>query len=118
LIHDGLDVAVAADAPPGVLQDGTRRALKPGIEQQQPLLEAPARLGGADDRVDLDALVGVEANVLKAAVGREVLVLLADRLAENLDLYGARALRQFLSRYMPADERVECVQDSDGYRRG
>jgi hypothetical protein len=59
-------------------------------------------------------VVGVELDVLDAPVGGYVLVLLAYGLAELLDLYLARLLRELLRGGPMALECVECVQEADG----
>ena len=60
-----------------------------------------------------DALVRVELDELQSAVGGDVLVLLADRLAADLDLDAAGLRRQPLGAHEPAGEGVERVEQAD-----
>ena len=74
-------------------QDRIGRAGDARVEQQQPALKFRLGFRLADDRIDEHAAVGVEADALEAAIGGDVLVLLADRLAADVDLDAAGLLR-------------------------
>ena len=65
-----------------------------GVDQERPPLQLVEGLGPAGDRLDVDRVVGVEPDVVQAAEGRRVLVLAADRLAEDVDLDPAGLLGQ------------------------
>ena len=65
------------------------------------------------DALDVHAAVAAEAEAAQPAVGGDVLVLLADRLAEALDLDLARLARELLGGHLLAAVDVEGVQESD-----
>ena len=88
-----------------------------GVEEQQPAGEPPAQGAAADDRVHPDGAVGQEPDVLEAAERRDVLVLLADRLAQDLDFDFAGLARELGRRPPLGLHGVERVQDADGQRR-
>ena len=77
-----------------VLEDAAGGAAVAGEEQEQVVLEVVERLGVELERVGLDVAVGQELEAGQPAVGGDVLVLLADRLLEQVDLDVARLLGQ------------------------
>ncbi len=77
-----------------VAQHLRRGACFAGVEQQQVIAQAAEHIWIELERLDLDASVGVERVRADAAVSRHVGVLLADRLAEHVDLDLARRLGQ------------------------
>jgi hypothetical protein len=62
----------------------------------QPRVELAQLLRAERDALHVDRLVAPEPEAAQAAVGGDVLVLLADRLAEDVDLDPARLLRELL----------------------
>ena len=70
------------------------RARLAGVEQQQLVAQPPQDARVELERLDLDAAVGVERVGADAAVRGHVGVLLADRLAQHVDLDLARRLGQ------------------------
>ena len=76
------------------LQDRARGAAVAGEEQQQVVLQVVERLGVHLQRHGVDVAVGQELEAGQPPVGGDVLVLLADRLAEQVDLDVARLLGQ------------------------
>ena len=66
----------------------------------------------------MHGVTGAEAEVADAAVGRDVLVLLADGLAAPVDLDGARPLGEFLGRQLASLVGEQGLQQSNGDRGG
>jgi hypothetical protein len=79
------------------------------IKKDQRFRKVPARRGLADDRLDKNRVIAVEADVVQSAVGRGVLVLLADRLSQGLDLDLARLARQAFRPAEAVGVRVQGV---------
>ena len=96
--HHALDATATCAGRAGVrlllAQDGVCRAGRAHVQQQQALLQLGFEKRRADDRIDENALVAVELHILEAAVGADVLVLFADRLAAARDFDLARLARQ------------------------
>ena len=61
-----------------------------GVEHQQPLLQSLPGLWSAYDWVNEHAFIGIKADELKATIGSDVLILLADGLAASFDLDDTR----------------------------
>ena len=96
------------------LRGGPRR---PGVEHHQVGLQLGERCRPADHRIDEYGLVRIEDDVLQPPVRSGVLILLADRLAHDVDLDPAGLARQSLRRGVAAGERVERVQQTHGEAR-
>ena len=91
-------------------EDAAGAAREAGEEQQQVVLEVEQRVHRQLQRLGVDAVVRVEREAGHAAVRGDVLVLLADRLAQPFDLDLARQLRQLVRMQQPPPVRVERLQ--------
>jgi hypothetical protein len=98
------------------LQDAIGVALLLGVNQHHATAQFLHRLGTDRHRFDVDAVVGIEADVVQAAKGRRVLVLLANRLSEHIDLDAAGLLGEVLRADDLALVRIERLQHAHGQR--
>ena len=102
---------------PRLAEDAARVAVNARVEEQQPVHEPLSQVGGADERMHAHRAIGEEPDILQSPVGRDVLVLPADRLAEDFGLDLASLAREFGRRSPGALHRVERVQHADRQRR-
>jgi hypothetical protein len=114
--HRAQDRHALAGARALALEDVVGAALVLGVEEEHPPRELLHGLGGRGHRLDVDRAVGIEADVVHAAERRGILVLLADRLAEQVDLDAARLLGDVLGADDVALVGVEREQHADGER--
>src|SRR5208282_3737961 len=82
-----------------ILEDRSGAARIAGEEEQQIVLEIETRLVGDLERLGIDPAGRIDAEAGDAAIGGDVLVLLADRLAQQVDLDMAGLLRELLRRH-------------------
>ena len=90
------------------------RAREAGEEEQQVVFEVEQRVDRDLQRLGLDRAVRVEREAGQAAVRGDVLVLLADRLAQPIDLDLAGLLGELARMQQPAPVRVERLQQRGG----
>ena len=90
----------------------------PGEEQEQVVLEVVERLGGDLQRPGFHLFVRKKTEAGDAAEGGDILVLLADRLLEDLDLDAAGLLGQLLRMDQILLQRVERLQQRRGETPG
>ena len=69
-----------------VLQDGAGAAIEPGEKKRQVVLKVEHRLAAQLQRSDIHLIVAVELEAGDASVGRDVLILLAHRRSQPVDL--------------------------------
>ena len=121
LVAELLDAVHALDGRVLVLDDRLglllehrrRRALDAGVVDDEVRLELVDDLVAQREALDLDGAVGLERQRADAAERRDVLVLLADRLLEEIDLELAGLARELLGRDELALERVQAVEQGD-----
>ena len=101
-----------------LLQDRARFALLVGIDEQNPRFELRLRGGLQGHRFDVDRIIGIEADVVHAAKGRGVLILLADRTPQNVELDLAGFQGELIAAGDTAHVGVEHVQQADRERAG
>ncbi len=97
-----------------LLEHGRSGALDARVVDDEVGLELVDHLVLQREALDLDGAIGPERQRADAAVGRDVLVLLADRLLEELDLELAGLARELLGGHELALERVQAVEQGDG----
>jgi hypothetical protein len=85
-------------------------------EQEQVLLEVAQRVVGNPEGGGVDRAVGGDFEAGQATECRDVLVLLADGLAQHVDLDVARLLGQLGGRHVLAPVRVQGPEQADGER--
>jgi hypothetical protein len=78
------------------LQDPVGVTRLAGVKQQGALLQLGQGFGPTGERLDVNGVVTVEADVIDSAESRRVLVLAADRLLEQVNLDPAGLLGQEL----------------------
>ena len=101
-------------ALPLVVEELVGGSRAPGEEHDEPLLELVHGRGGQLERRDVDAAVGVEPEARDSAERRDVLVLLADRPSEDVDLDAACLLGELGGADVLALPRVQGTQEAHG----
>ena len=96
-------------------EDVTGPALQTCIEQKHPILELLRQRMGRGKRLDLDMALSVNLHGANTAKGRDVLVLLAHGLAQDLRLDPKGFLSELLGREVLPLEGVQRVQE--GHRK-
>ena len=81
-------------------------------------LQVPAYGGGQLQLFGHHLIAGPEADVPDAAVGGDVLILLADGLPAAVDLDRAGTIGQFFRRHLPPAVREQGMQQADRHRGG
>jgi len=97
-----------------ILQDVARAAREPGEEQQQVILELVERGLVDRERLGADLAGAIELEARDPAVGGDVLVLLADRPAEPVDLDLAGEPREIARQQQAALEAVQRLEQRRG----
>jgi hypothetical protein len=97
-----------------VRQDESGAAREPGEEEQEVVFEVEQRLHRQRQRPRLDGVVGREREAGHAAVGRDVLILLADRLLQPVDLDLAGEVREIRRVEQAPPVRVQGLQQRGG----
>ena len=96
------------------LEHRGRRALDARVVDDEVRLEVVDDLVAHGQPLDVDRAVGVERHRADAAVGGDVLVLLADGLLQDVDLELARLAGELLGGHELALEGVQAVEQRDG----
>src|SRR5205085_8543261 len=91
-----------------------RRAREAGEEEEEVVLEVEERVHADRQRPRLDRAVGMKVEAGDAAVRRDVLVLLPDRLAQPIDLDLASEPRHFARMKQPLPPVVERADERRG----
>ena len=105
-------------ACPLVIENGRGGTAVAREEQKKVLFQFEERRLRDIQRGDFHRLVGMEPEACEAAVGGDVLVLLADRAIEDLDLDPARLLGQLPRGDVTTFETMQCSQKADRERAG
>jgi hypothetical protein len=90
------------------------RSSEPGEEQQQIVFQVVERFRRDGQGLDVHGAVLPEFEGCDAAEGRDVLVLLAHRFAQQIDLDVARLFSQFLARKKVPVQGVQRAQQRHG----
>src|SRR5216684_3157937 len=97
-----------------ILQDRPGTARKAGKEQQQIVFEIKLGIHRYLQRLYIDAVVRMEGEAGQSAARGDILILLADRLAEAIDLDFASELRQLLRLDLAHPVYIERLQQRRG----
>ena len=89
-----------------------------GEEHEQVFLEVVQRVGRCRERGDTDAAIGAEVVTARSAERGHVLVLLADRTRQSVDLDGAGLLGDVGRRHVLAQRGIDGAQQPDRERTG
>ena len=101
-----------------LLEDGVGGARGAGVEHEGASFEFVENFGTAGDRLDVDGVVGMKADVVEPAEGGGVLVLPADGLAQDVDLDLARLACDALGADDLPLEGIKRLEQSAGERTG
>lgn len=99
-------------------QHRARIALTSGEKQENVALELSHLFGAEDDRLYVDAAVGIELDEVQAAMRGRVLILFADRLFQDIDFKLAGLFRQLILGGKARSVGVERVDQRHGKGAG
>src|SRR5437588_24969 len=97
-----------------LLEDARGRSAVSGEEEQQVVLQVVKRVGVDLERRGFDFVIREELKTGHAAIGRDVLILFADRLAEAVDLDVTRLFGQLVRVYDVLPVGVQRLQQGRG----
>src|SRR5258705_3386672 len=101
-----------------ILQDRSGAARETSEEKQQIVFKIEFRIHRYLQRLDIDAVVRMEGEAGQSAAGGDILILLADRFSETIDLDLASKLRQLLWLDLAHPMYVERLQQRRGEASG
>src|SRR6516162_3280227 len=93
-----------------IFEDRTGLALKSGEEQQKIVFKVEQRIHSDFQRLCLDTAVFFKGKACQPAVGGDVLILLADRLRQPIDLDVASEFRELMRVHQTLAMSVESLE--------